>query len=57
MPSYDDIYIDGDLEKNDFIAYYGLNNYIIGAFASENRNKDILVFKEAFRVACVPSLS
>lgn len=57
MPKWDDYYIDGSLEKNDFVVYYALNDYIIGALASENRSKDISIFNEAFRLACVPSLS
>lgn len=56
VPKFDEVHIEGSLEKDDFIAYFSLNNYILGAFASKNRNKEISVMNEAFRLACVPTM-
>jgi hypothetical protein len=28
VPKFDEVFIDGSLEKDDFVAYYALNNFV-----------------------------
>jgi apoptosis-inducing factor 3 len=44
--SWDEVYIDGDLSKQTFVAYYIKQNRVVAA-AAMNRGSDIHIIKEA----------
>ncbi len=53
---YDDVYIDGSLEDQKFVAYYTKGDKIQAA-AAFNRGADIHIIKEAMRLGLLPKAS
>jgi len=55
--NYYEVFIDGDVSKWDFIAYYAkMNGEISAALATDSRRKDILVINEALRLQLMPDI-
>lgn len=52
--SWDEVYVDGDLSKQTFVAYYIKQNRVIAA-AAMNRGPDIHIIKEALQAKVMPS--
>ena len=48
--------MDGNIETNDFICYYGFMDRIVGVIGTYNRNKDLMTLHEGMRLNLLPSV-
>ncbi len=53
IDDYDNIIYDGEIQNNDFMAYYLKNNKLIGA-ATFNRFKDLIILREVMNLQKTP---
>lgn len=51
---YDQMYIMGDVNSWDFIAFYAFDTDIVAVSASPSRQKEFQVLRECFRLQCLP---
>ncbi|CAD8050095.1 unnamed protein product [Paramecium sonneborni] len=56
-PQFDEVHIEGDLKKWDFIIYYGMNDFVVGAVGTPSKQNRVAIVNEGIRCKNLPFMS